>query len=646
MKQVKDHHSHHHQKEKKTESLSCEGIFPSNMNIIMLYHHGRKWNGRRSAWKNWWWNRVISFSSSSTRTRTLFLPTLHPFSVTSFSRSCSSSYITVRRREWFLSIRSSRKMMYCLTSSMITSTASFILILIILIQYLESTKIVKSPPSSSSSLTAKQIKSSSRKLPSPLLNNINPKTASPRNVKIKYGSLRGFVINLTDDLTEYDGYEDLINITRDYSRRRFNISKSSPEHSSSPKLNNSMIQSRQVLNPNVNFTSGGVINMKKIMMNGKEEEDDEDDENFKEDSNSSTDRRSPHPKVKKRNQPAVEIFLGVPYASPPIGSLRFMPPVTPIYWKGVKLVNEFAPVCPQNIILSDRFNGRKSPDILYNDEPEPKVDTAMMADDSDIDFSETFGHTTRNNNHHRYYNQLLAELNTVTEDMEEKEHSPASQSSSSGRVTISLQSLSPTGVKNTVEENNSRKNDSNISSSLSSSSGASIPSDYFGTSSNVGSIPLTPSSPASSYDLDSNDQPIIMTMMEELQNDEGARTAGRNVSIDEDYLRKWLIKAHNNSLKSSHGLGSPKTVPPSPPSSASQNFLSNQSEDCLFLNIYCPFSYDGEFTTPCALMYGAVMLWIMAHKRDQKVSWGSRSSCYVKKKGLNVAKRRMTTTIM
>lgn len=37
-----------------------------------------------------------------------------------------------------------------------------------------------------------------------------------------------------------------------------------------------------------------------------------------------------------RNLGAVEVFKGIPYASPPIGSLRFMPPVTGALWSGVK----------------------------------------------------------------------------------------------------------------------------------------------------------------------------------------------------------------------------------------------------------------------------------------------------------------------
>nr|KAF7421597.1 hypothetical protein H0235_009433 [Vespula pensylvanica] len=43
----------------------------------------------------------------------------------------------------------------------------------------------------------------------------------------------------------------------------------------------------------------------------------------------------------------VDVFLGVPYAEPPVGSLRFTPPRSPQPWRGVRQSLEFAPVCPQ-----------------------------------------------------------------------------------------------------------------------------------------------------------------------------------------------------------------------------------------------------------------------------------------------------------
>lgn len=43
----------------------------------------------------------------------------------------------------------------------------------------------------------------------------------------------------------------------------------------------------------------------------------------------------------------VEVFLGVPYATPPIGSNRFSPTRAPGPWDGEREARQYGPVCPQ-----------------------------------------------------------------------------------------------------------------------------------------------------------------------------------------------------------------------------------------------------------------------------------------------------------
>ncbi|XP_015782174.1 neuroligin-4, X-linked-like [Tetranychus urticae] len=65
--------------------------------------------------------------------------------------------------------------------------------------------------------------------------------------------------------------------------------------------------------------------------------------------NVASDRTPESPLKGYRLLNSVEAFLGVPYAAPPVNSLRFMPPVTPAHWRGTRLVNHYQPVCPQKL---------------------------------------------------------------------------------------------------------------------------------------------------------------------------------------------------------------------------------------------------------------------------------------------------------
>ncbi|XP_074593998.1 fatty acyl-CoA hydrolase precursor, medium chain-like [Brevipalpus obovatus] len=50
----------------------------------------------------------------------------------------------------------------------------------------------------------------------------------------------------------------------------------------------------------------------------------------------------------------INVFLGIPYAHPPTGEFRFMPPGTPALWNGVRNALHHGPVCPQ--VLPDIRN--------------------------------------------------------------------------------------------------------------------------------------------------------------------------------------------------------------------------------------------------------------------------------------------------
>jgi para-nitrobenzyl esterase len=76
----------------------------------------------------------------------------------------------------------------------------------------------------------------------------------------------------------------------------------------------------------------------------------------------------PHP----RPHPDVRVYRGIPFASPPVGALRWRPPEPPEPWVGVRAATEFGPGCVQQLAgsrlpWSEEFmhQGDVSEDCLY-----------------------------------------------------------------------------------------------------------------------------------------------------------------------------------------------------------------------------------------------------------------------------------------
>ncbi|HME27459.1 MAG TPA: carboxylesterase family protein [Acetobacteraceae bacterium] len=69
----------------------------------------------------------------------------------------------------------------------------------------------------------------------------------------------------------------------------------------------------------------------------------------------------------------VRSFKGVPYAAPPVGSLRWRPPEPVAAWQGTREANRFSPICPQPSPIPGAFYQREffqtaeaqSEDCLY-----------------------------------------------------------------------------------------------------------------------------------------------------------------------------------------------------------------------------------------------------------------------------------------
>ena len=55
----------------------------------------------------------------------------------------------------------------------------------------------------------------------------------------------------------------------------------------------------------------------------------------------------------------IHMYLGIPYAEPPVGQLRFLPPRPAIRYEKFEAL-EYGPVCPQFDLMEQTFIGLES----------------------------------------------------------------------------------------------------------------------------------------------------------------------------------------------------------------------------------------------------------------------------------------------
>ena len=137
-----------------------------------------------------------------------------------------------------------------------------------------------------------------------------PPKLSPRIVKTKYGQLRGVIIDLVPSTSAYAEYHQ----NRLY--QPVQPAAAGSNHSKTPL-------------PNESTTA----QLNKFLIN---------DLHSSANSFASSSHGSPE-KIQ------IEAFLGVSYAQPPVNDRRFLPPVSPAHWRGIKLADQLGPVCMQKL---------------------------------------------------------------------------------------------------------------------------------------------------------------------------------------------------------------------------------------------------------------------------------------------------------
>jgi len=90
-------------------------------------------------------------------------------------------------------------------------------------------------------------------------------------------------------------------------------------------------------------------------------------------------------KVRGMQEDGLYVFKGIPYAAPPVGELRWMPPQPVQRWSGIRSADKFGTIAPQDTTLGTAFPGQKpfeepqSEDCLFLNVWTPDADDSKRA---------------------------------------------------------------------------------------------------------------------------------------------------------------------------------------------------------------------------------------------------------------------------
>lgn len=294
---------------------------------------------------------------------------------------------------------------------------------------------------------------------------------------------------------------------------------------------------------------------------------------------------SPLPKLPDRF--SVEIFRSIPFAQPPIGNLRFLPPVSQNRWRGTKLANRFAPVCMQNTaeIASSDLSSTLSNSLSSSSSSSTSIATSTPSSSVSTNSPVNSVNSVNSVNTHQHVNSEL--INNKDKIQEEFLSAPSTSfvsksfsstlsslnsSSNASSILISVPSLNK-NLKRAKQEG--RSVDDSASIKTSSLSKRNIDAKKFSEHLNTDHSYIRHQSNSTNNKLNSN--------FNSSSTDRRPARPQRSTASTDDVKDQFDRRFISNLLRIHPAYFKPFV-----------SYIRNQDEDCLYVNLYVPYR-EGEF---------------------------------------------------